>query len=480
MRFNKKNTTTKITNRAGGESYKQSPELELVSLLLTSFVKDKFYEKADDQIDRLLNVADSIKDKKFLAQAGIYARTEFGMRSITHILAAYLMNSVKGVEWMKRGLAAIMFRPDDMLETLAFYGERFGGAVPNCFKKAVDLSLRKFDAYQLAKYRGDGKSVKMVDLFNLCHPKAINAEMRQVYKDLMEGKLKNTQTWEAKISESGKEDNKEEAKKQAWRDMVLEGKMGYFALLRNLRNILDELGDDLLVMNVVKDQLINEKAIKKSLVLPFRFITAIQAIGHNSSAGKIMGAIDEAIEISLNNVPKLSGKTLVALDMSGSMSGMPMAIGSLFASALFKSNPDNVEILTFDDRSEYRSFSYKSSLSDIADGLSKTRGGTDFGQIFSGANKAYDRIIVLSDMQGWLEGGSWGRNTMVSSYNNYKKSYNCDPILYSFDLQGHGDMKFPENKVYCIAGWSEKVFDIIKLLEEDRNALVNRIKEVKF
>ncbi len=34
--------TTKTTNYAGGDAYKQSSELELVSILLTSFVTDTF------------------------------------------------------------------------------------------------------------------------------------------------------------------------------------------------------------------------------------------------------------------------------------------------------------------------------------------------------------------------------------------------------------------------------------------------------
>ena len=39
--------------------------------------------------------------------------------------------------------------------------------------------------------------------------------------------------------------------------------------------------------------------------------------------------------------------------------------------------------------------------------------------------------------------------------------------------------QFPENNVYCLAGFSDKIFDIMKLLESDKKALVKKIEEVE-
>ena len=38
---------------------------------------------------------------------------------------------------------------------------------------------------------------------------------------------------------------------------------------------------------------------------------------------------------------------------------------------------------------------------------------------------------------------------------------------------------FPERNVYALAGFSEKVFDVMALLERDREALVHEIEAVK-
>jgi 60 kDa SS-A/Ro ribonucleoprotein len=64
-------------------------------------------------------------------------------------------------------------------------------------------------------------------------------------------------------------------KTEAWEKLIKTRKIGYFALLRNLRNILKlapELADDAVGM------LIDEQLIRKSLVLPFRFVTALDAL----------------------------------------------------------------------------------------------------------------------------------------------------------------------------------------------------------
>jgi len=50
--------------------------------------------------------------------------------------------------------------------------------------------------------------------------------------------------------------------------------------------------------------------------------------------------------------------------------------------------------------------------------------------------------------------------------------------VFCWDLQGYGTMEFPEQQVYSLAGFSEKVFDVMGMLEEDRQALVHRIEAV--
>lgn len=485
-RFNLKTTSrTKTVNLAGGEAYIESPKLELVSLVLTSFVKDKFYESADDQLKRLRAILSKISDKTFAAKTAIYARNEFGMRSITHALLAEIAKSVKGEKWTKKAIEYGTRRPDDLLEIVSYYINNYGKPIPNSLKKGVSLALKKFDEYQLAKYKGDNKETKLVDILNLVHPKP-GKENSKLFKRLVEGRLKTADTWETKLTKAGQsvseiEDEGEKAealakeKKGAWKELVKENKLGYFALLRNLRNILEQ--GDAKTIDLAAKQLVDEKRIHGSLVLPFRFTTALKELASITGSRKLIEALSDALDISLKNVPKLPGKTLVVLDESGSMSGKPIEIGSIFAAVLYKAN--DADLVMFAEDARFQAFNTKDSTITIAKQLedSANGGGTNFDasfELITEKKKKYDRIIILSDMQGWMSS-----DTPVAAFNQYKKATGTDPFIYSFDLNGHGSLQFPERNVFCIAGFSDKIFDAMKLLEEDRNALIKKIEAVK-
>ena len=115
-KFNLTKTPAKpnTVNLAGGNAYSQSAELELASILLTSFASDQFYRSADDTFKRLKELIPQC-DKKFVAQAAIYARTEFGMRSITHVLGSEVAKYLSGEPWAKNFYERLIYRPDDML-----------------------------------------------------------------------------------------------------------------------------------------------------------------------------------------------------------------------------------------------------------------------------------------------------------------------------------------------------------------------------
>lgn len=480
-RFNlRAENSSKTTNLAGGEAFAESPKLELVSILLTSFVKNQFYRDADDTVARLKELVVEIKDKEFVAKAAIYARTKFGMRSVSHVVARELAR-VSGEKWTRRFFNKIVYRVDDMLEIIAYYLEDNGGKpLTNAMKKGFRDALNRFDEYHLAKYRKENSEVKLVDLFNLVHP-IPDKNQAKSYKKLMEGKLRATETWETKLTQAGQEaedeEEKEELKAAAWKDLVMEGKIGYFALLRNLRNIIEQAADDK-VLDKAIELLTNETAIKKSLVLPFRFLTAIEEIEKigGAKARKVIVALNKAVDISTSNVPKFEGTTLIALDESGSMDGKPMEIGSLFAAVLIKAN--NADLITFDNHARFRNFNPTDSTLTIAEHIKRgfSGGGTNFHAIFEQAQASgekYDRIIILSDMQAWV-----GWSTPTSALRDYKKQTGANPHVFSFDLAGHGTLQFPENNVYALAGFSEKAFDIMKLLEQDKKALIHEIEKI--
>jgi 60 kDa SS-A/Ro ribonucleoprotein len=472
-RFNVASPGTKTINLAGGQAFAQSAELELVSILLTSFAKDQFYKAANDTFETLKQVIERC-DKKFVAQAAVYARTRFGMRSISHVAASELAKHITGETWAKDFYSAIVYRPDDMMEILSYHTSR-NGKIPNSVKKGFAKAFDKFDRYALAKYRGEGKGFKLIDVVNLCHPKG-NERNTDAIAALVKGDLRSFDTWETELTKAGQaatsHEEKAEFKKDVWIKLIRERKIGYFALLRNLRNIIEQAPE---VLPEALTMLEDESLIKRSLVLPFRFTTAYEEI-RKLNDGRIVRdalmALNSALDISVSNVPKFDGDTLVVLDVSGSMMGKPAQIGALFAAVLIKSN--NADFMTFSDNAAYVNVNPVDSTITIADQVRFSSGGTNFRDIFRKANKKYDRVIILSDMQGWI-----GHETPTKEYNEWRSATGADPFVYSFDLQGYGSMQFPERNVFCLAGFSDKVFDIMKLMETDKNALINEIKKIE-
>ena len=460
-KFNQK-VVNNTTNLAGGKAYDLDKHAELVSILLTSFGDDKYYRTAKEEVNRLKELID-LCDKQFVAKSIIYARTQFGMRSITHIASSILAKYISG-SFARNFFNKVIYRVDDMGEILAYH-KLSNQKVSNSMKKGFADSISRFNEYQLAKYKGEDKEFKLVDIVNLVHPIPNEINSIALHK-LINGELKSFDTWEAELSAVGSDVNK---KKEVWYRLLDENKLGYFALLRNIRNIVSLNDEELL--DLALNALIDEKAIKKSLVLPFRYATAYRELSNIN--GKAMKYINRACDISCNNVPILSGKTLVALDVSGSMDGKPSEIASVFTAILLKSN--DCDLITFSDNANYKNINTDDSVLSIADNFRYSCGGTNFPSIFTIANKKYDRVVLLSDMQSWKQ----EIYSPSAAFNKYKQLYNSNCKFYSFDLAGYGTLQIPQKDVYCLAGFSDKIFDIMKYYESDKNALINEINTIE-
>lgn len=474
MRFNilkKRATGANTVNLAGGEAFTESPKLELAALMLTSTLQGQYCRSADVAAQQLRKLIAQIDDKKFVAKAAIYARTKAGMRSVSHLTAGELARAVKGQPWTATFYDRVVHRPDDALEILAYYLAAFGKPIPNALKKGLGAALSRFDEYQLAKYRKSGAEISLVDTVNLVHPPHTEA-----LKKLVDGTLAAAETWETKLTQAGmaaeSEDEVAELKKEAWTKLIETRKIGYFALLRNLRNILQTAPES---TPAAIAMLTDETMIRRSLVLPFRFLTALEALqsANLPAANKVMAALSDAVDKSLANVPRFEGRTLVALDGSGSMVGRPLKIGSLFAATLAKAN--DADVMMFSEDAKYVSWNTRDSTLTLAQWLESQAqsAGTNFHAIFQRANRGYDRIIILSDMQGWMH-----NLAPTKTFAGYKQRHKVDPKVFSFDLQGYGTLMFPERNIYCMAGFSDKTMETLKLLDSDKSALLREIEAV--
>lgn len=452
-KFNKKSAGTKTINTAGGKAYSLNPQQELIHAVLSTFLEDKFYESGNARLERIQSLSQQCAPE-FVANLAVIARTEFNLRSVSHVLIGEL--GKRRTAYAMRTIIRAAVRPDDLLEIASYYE----GKLPKQVKRGIRHALLNFNRYQLAKYRGEGKEISMVDLFNIVHPnpKFANDEQKLAWSDLMTGKLASFDTWETEISNT-------KDKKTAWEALVNENKMGYMALIRNLNNLIKEdVSEE--TMKRVAQKLANSDEVKKSKQLPFRFYTAYENVTGNRL---FSDAIAEAMEHSLSNVPELGGRTLIAVDSSGSMtSSNAIQKAAIFAAALYRGN-ESADIILYDTKVKELVINSKTPVIDIASKIigETMGGGTQTSLVFQYAelkNKAYDRIIIISDNESWNEG--YSNNGVQGFYEQYKKTVEIDPFVYAIDIQGHGTTDVVGGKVFQLVGWSDRLLDFIGMAEK--------------
>lgn len=463
-RFNTNKPSSRTTNLAGGEAFSMTPQMELVHAVLTTFLEDKYYESGEDRISRIQALITQNKPE-FVAKLAVVARTEFNLRSVSHLLLGELSKVHRGDDLVKRAIVASAVRVDDLTEIASY----LDGKLPKQVKRGIRNALLKFNRYQLAKYKGQSKGISLVDLFNLTHPKAqhANDEQKKAWEDLIKGNLKSFDTWETEISNAPLEQ-----KKAKWEALVSENKLGYMALLRNLNNLIkNDVSED--VIDKAVSKLTNPEEVAKSKQLPFRFTTAYENVQGNR---KLTDAISVAMDHAVSNTPELPGKTLIAIDSSGSMQGDPMKKASIFGATLTKANA-NSDVVLYDTRIKELTISGRTPVIDIARNIERMAmsGGTETAIVFAYAmqkNYKYNRIIIISDNESWKE--SYYGSSVQEAYKQYCQQ--ADPFVYAIDIQGYGTRDVSSPKVFHTCGWSNRLLDFIGKIEKGET-LVDCIKK---
>ena len=206
------------------------------------------------------------------------------MRSVSHLVAAEIAHGVKGAPWTKRFYDRVVHRPDDVLEILACYLASYARPIPNALKKGLGAALARFDEYQLAKYRHDSAELKLVDAVNLLHPPHSEPLRKLVRGELAPAKRGRRNSRRPARQRPRREPREvAELKSAAWDELIASRKLGYFALLRNLRNILEQAPQ---CVDAALAMLVDERLIAKSLVLPFRYLTALEAVRGEQPAAR--------------------------------------------------------------------------------------------------------------------------------------------------------------------------------------------------
>jgi 60 kDa SS-A/Ro ribonucleoprotein len=497
MRFNflKNRQQNMLTNYEGVKAFALNPQLELYTAVATAALTDNFYEKADAGLQRMRELM-ATNDAQFVARLAVYAREQMYLRSVPIVLTVELAKQHSGDGLVSALTARIVQRADEITELLAYYAmanDRKSIKQLNKLSKQLQKGLaeafNRFDEYQFAKYNRN-TAVKLKDALFLVHPKAKDEAQQALFNRIVKDELQIPYTWEVELSLLGQQkydsaELKQQAVKAKWEELIFSNRIGYMALLRNLRNILEaEVNNE--ALSKVCSYLSNTNAVAKSRQLPFRFLSAYRELKElkNGNVSKVLDALEDAVLQTAANIAGYDENTrvVIAADVSGSMHTAVSAkskvqrfdIGLMLA-MLLQSRCANVMTGMFGDTWKVINIPKNNILGNV---MEFHRREGEVGYRTNGylviedllkRNKVVDKVMMFTDCQLWNSNG----NTHIADLWKQYKQIAPNAKMYLFDLAGYGNtpLNVLKDDVYLVAGWSDKIFDVLSAIENGSDAL---------
>ena len=388
MKTNVPNHTPPVFTAEGGVASKITPEQVLRRSVMSCMLwESNFYEDGSTIADRIKSLIPLVKPET-VALMAIEAAEDMKLRHVPLLIVREMAKLPTHKHLVAMTLERVIRRADSLAEFLSLYWLDGKCPVSNQVKKGLGNAFKQFDEYALAKYDRAGR-VRLRDVLFVTHPKPQDKAQERLWKRLVDNKLKTPDTWEVALSASKGED-----KKAVWTRLLKEGKIPAFAFIRNLRNFVNE--------GVSKD-LVREtfKTLKTERLLPFNFVTAARFCPDYEPE------LEKAMLECLGNQTKIPGKTILLVDVSGSMDTalssksettcVDAAAGlAILAREMF----EDIEIITFSNDVVKVPARHGFALRDAIKN-SQHHGGTELGKAISQINVThdYDRLIVFTDEQ---------------------------------------------------------------------------------
>lgn len=382
MRLNTASAKPKVFTHEGAPAKSINAYAALRRSVLSCLLwEDGFYESGQDIAKRIETLADKCSPAE-VAGLALEARSDFNLRHVPLLLLDALIR--KGGSGVSDVIAKVIQRPDEMAELLAIYWRNGRKPMSKQLKLGLAAAFSKFDEYSLAKYDRDGP-VLLRDVLFLSHAKPDTPEREALYKRVANRTLVTPDTWEVALSGGGD-------KRETFERLLREEKLGYMALLRNLRNMVDaNVNTDL-----IREAIIARKGAHR--VLPFRYVAAARA------CPQMEPYLDQALCEAIGCAPRLEGKTIVLVDVSGSMNMGKVSTRSQLTYM------DAACTLASVINADMRVFSFSTRIVEVparpgmagVDAIrhSQSHMGTYLGQAVAEINLIpHDRLIVITDEQ---------------------------------------------------------------------------------
>ena len=461
--------------------------------------KNEYFNKTTTEV--FTEAIDSALSYDFMGtlELAVELRTKYNMRlnpQVIMVRAAIHPDRVKFNEEHPNVFrdiqSKVMSRADEPSVQAAYYLWLNGSNkdakknLPTILKRSWAEKLSHLTPYQVMKYKN--AEIGMINTVRMCHASSpvINELMRTGNVQVEE----DNETWE-RLKSAGK----------SWMEIISTTKLGHMALLRNLRNIVTEI-EDRDIIKALLDQL--KDGVKRGKQFPFRYKAAWDIFNADESLNHrmmVMDALEECIDLSIENVPKLPGRTVILTDNSGSAwNGFKSEYGQTtiaeidnLSSVIAAVCSDDGFVVKFGTRCRRFDISKRNGILTQAQAISMDKyndvgGSTEPGvdEFFQWAleeKQFFDNIIIYSDLQVghlYLGRSVWGNSckmemSVYDALKKYRREVNPKVNFFSVQTAGYDNAVIPEMayRTALLSGWTgreiEYMVDYVRQWDEIEN-----------
>ncbi|MBI1373055.1 MAG: TROVE domain-containing protein [Phycisphaera sp.] len=507
---------TDTFNEAGGRAYGFDATHALAQYAATGCINATFYASAEEQLDTVLSLCGRV-DSEFIAKLAVFARERGYMKDMPAILLAVL--SSRDPQLFAKAFDRVidnakMLRNFVQIMRSGVTGRKSLGSLP---KRMI---RRWFDARTDTQlFVGSiGKSPSLADVIKMAHPKPTGASREALYGYLI-GRAHDAEALPDLVKHYEKFKRNTNAGKVDVPDVPMQMLTALNLTVKDWIDVARHASWQTTRMNlntfarhgvfekremvgVVANRLRNREAIARSRVMPYQLMVAYL----NTATGipkAVTNALQDAMEIAIENVPKVDGRVVVCPDVSGSMQSPVTGfrtgatskvrcvdVAALFAAAVLRRN-DTAEVVPFAEKVRGVRLNPRDSVMTNAERLTRQPpGGTDCSAPLAELNRRKARaemVIYVSDNESWMDSPLHGRTAGSTATRTMKewsafKKRNPKAKLVCIDIQPYGSTQAKERPdVINVGGFSDQVFRFIADVAQgatEQGHWVNQVRSV--
>ena len=499
--FNPTVADSVVANHAGGRAFAKSDEQALAQFIMTGTFNNTFYVKGEDQLAQVLERAQKV-DNEFLAKLAIYSREHGFMKDMPALLCALLV--ARGSEHADTVFARVidnakMLRNFVQMLRGGVVGRKSLGSKAKRLVKGFIANLSDYALWEASV----GNDPSLVDVLKLAHPKAKDDRRNALYAYVMgkpcdaallpdfikayEGFAKG-ETREAPLKAPFQKLTALPLSTEDWTRIATNAR---WQMTRMNLNTFSRHGvfRDPKMVSMVAERLADRENVLSARAFPYQLMAAMLNAGSDVPA-KVKTALEDAMEIALENVPEIGGRTVVAIDVSGSM-GSPATghregstssvtcinVAALVGAALRRKNR-KATILTFDFNCREVKVAANAKIMTICQKIGNSGGGTDCGSVLRYINEhgiELDNLIVVSDNESWRDGY---RSSLSELWVGYKSRFPKARMI-NLDITPNEFSATAERKdTLRVGGFSDEVFRVMAQFLEGSGTQVDAVKAV--